>query len=203
MNAGRVIFLICILRFYPGAVSVARAQAWTQTAAPSNIWSAIAVSADGSKWVATAGGQFYNGQIYFSTNPALPWSPTPAPATNWTGVASSADGSNLVAVAYGSAGGAIANSGIICASTNGSGIWSTTNFSRTWLSVASSADGQKVAAVPNSSRVFLSTNAGATWFSNAAPVADLQRIVSSADGTRLAAGNNVGSIVISSNSGTT
>src|SRR5262245_21020424 len=100
MNVVRVIPLLCILTFiYPDAAFVARAQTWTQTAAPSNKWSAIAVSADGSKWVAAAGGQFYNGPIYVSTNPAVSWTLTPAQATNWTGVASSADGSNLVAVA--------------------------------------------------------------------------------------------------------
>src|SRR5437016_5705893 len=151
MNPVRVISLICILSFfYPEAAPVATAQTWAQTGAPSNNWSAIAVSANGSKWAAAAGGQFYNGQIYVSADAAVSWTLTAAPATNWTSVASSADGSNLVAVAWGSSGG-ILNSGPICVSSNSGGSYFITNFSRTWLSVASSADGQKLAAVPNSS----------------------------------------------------
>src|SRR5947208_16702002 len=103
MNAVRVISLICILRFfYPEAASGATAQACAQTGARSNNWSAIAVSADGSKWAAAAGGQFYNGQIYVSADAGASWTLTTAPATNWTSVASSANGSNLVAVAWGS-----------------------------------------------------------------------------------------------------
>ena len=75
-----------------GTCSVA-AQTWTQINAPSNIWSSIASSADGSKLAATA----FAGGIYTSTNSGASTKATSAPATWWTSVASSADGNILIA----------------------------------------------------------------------------------------------------------
>src|ERR1700722_2529838 len=77
----------------------ASAQTWTQTIAPTNLWSTIACSADGSKLVAGAGSSPVLNQrispIYVSTNFGATWTLTSAPSNAWTSVASSADGTNL------------------------------------------------------------------------------------------------------------
>ncbi|HTY88744.1 MAG TPA: hypothetical protein VMB80_14850 [Candidatus Acidoferrum sp.] len=186
--------LLCVLTVLSTAYP-ALAQTWTQTSAPSNLWYAVASSAGGGKLVAVIGGQFWNGQIYTSTNAGATWTLTTAPSLHWNYVASSADGSRLAAVVYG---------GGIYTSTDAGATWYTNNLaSQNWFAIASSADGLKLAAVYSNSRVYLSTNGGAAWTSNTAPAADLRCIASSADGTKLVAGNNVGRIVTSTNSGVT
>src|SRR6266446_7000870 len=77
-----------------------RAQTWMPTSAPSNVWSAVACSADGTHLVAATGSSTYNGQIYTSTNGGTNWSLTAAPTLHWVSVASSADGHKLLAAAY-------------------------------------------------------------------------------------------------------
>lgn len=57
-----------------------------------------------------------------------------------------------------------------------------------WWSVASSADGTRLAAVAYGAGIYTSTNAGLTWISNSAPKEDWYCVASSADGTKLAAG---------------
>src|SRR5947209_8734481 len=76
---------------------------WTQTSAPNNSWMSLAVSADGSKVVAVAGGTGgpypqIVGPIYRSTNSGITWDATSAPIASWDGVASSSDGTRLAAV---------------------------------------------------------------------------------------------------------
>lgn len=68
-----------------------------------------------------------------------------------------------------------------------------------WNSVASSADGSKLIAAGNA--MYLSTNSGATWFSNNLPIPSYVSI--SADGSKLASLNQGGSILASTNYGTT
>src|SRR5882757_10478695 len=68
---------------------------WSPTSAPSNQWSCIAASADGSKLVAAAAYNNSNtalGLIFVSTNSGSTWTPTAAPETRWYSIASSADG---------------------------------------------------------------------------------------------------------------
>ena len=115
---------------------------WTRTSAPSNHWSSVASSADGSKLVAVAQYDIYHegdpAPIYTSPDSGASWTQTSAPNKYWTSVASSADGSKLVAVA-------LVNS--IYTSADSGATWVQTSApSNYWWSVASSADGTKLVA---------------------------------------------------------
>ncbi len=73
-----------------------------------------------------------------------------------------------------------------------------------WLSVASSADGNKLVAAEAIGLIYTSTNAGATWAVAGAPSTVWNSVASSADGTRLVAVRSAGtSIYLSTNSGAT
>jgi hypothetical protein len=171
------------------------AQTWQPTGAPSNYWASVACSADGGKIVVAAGGQFFQGLIYASTNSGQTWMATSAPSNNWMSVASSADGSRFLAAAY--------NSGLYT-STNFGVTWQTnTVASHTWQSVASSADGSRLFAASFNNLAFISTNGGTGWFSNLTTMADARTITVSAAGNKVFSGNNVGHTVASTNSGTT
>ncbi len=73
-----------------------------------------------------------------------------------------------------------------------------------WYSIASSADGTRLAAVDGSpGYIWTSTNSGVTWTQSSAPSTNWYSIVSSADGTHLAAESYRGGIYTSTNSGVT
>ena len=83
-----------------------------------------------------------------------------------------------------------------------------------WVSIASSADGTKLAAAVSLGGIWTSTNSGNSWLETGAPRSAWLRLVSSADGTRLAAIGEptlmpgppftyTGSFYSSTNSGTT
>ncbi|HXJ58997.1 MAG TPA: hypothetical protein VNU68_20250 [Verrucomicrobiae bacterium] len=148
---------------------------------PSTNWS-VAISSDGTRMVASAGGA-----IYTSSDSGVIWSKTSAPAASWTSVASSGDGSQLVA---------LASYSFACPCP---GIYTSTNFGVTWVSnnapfsiaafnstIVSSADGTKLAA-SGSGQINLSTNSGATWTASSLPDGAITSIACSADGTRLIA----------------
>jgi len=71
--------------------------------------------------------------------------------------------------------------------------------STNWTSIASSADGVRLAAVVSGGAIYTSTNSGVTWTQSSAPSTNWYSIASSADGTHLAAGAS--GIYISTNSG--
>jgi hypothetical protein len=73
-----------------------------------------------------------------------------------------------------------------------------------WKSVASSADGSKLFAATFFGQLYITTNSGNTWTSNAAPNG-AWAIACSADGKKVvaAAGNSIGRICTSTNSGIT
>ena len=85
------------------AADIASAQTWTPTSAPTNLWSGIACSADGTKLFACAGNPsaltIARSPICLSIDGGLNWTNTTAPSNFWTGVACSADGSHVVAIA--------------------------------------------------------------------------------------------------------
>ena len=149
-----------ILCGLPVAVDSAFAQTWTQTIATSQAWFAVASSADGSKLVTAATGNYMGpGQIYTSTNSGSTWTLTIAPSNSWVSVASSADGNKLVAAATGN--GTRFSQGAIYTSTNSGGDWNSNNVTpNNWGPVASSADGTKLVAVVNNGGIFTSTNSG-------------------------------------------
>lgn len=158
---------------------VAPAQTWTKTGAPSNSWTCIASSANGSK---LAAGQ-WPGAIYVSTNSGTTWTPTSATNQYWNSVASSADGSRLVALADNFSG-----PGGVFTSTNSGATWVTNNLpSMYWSSVASSADGNIIVAAALGlgapGAVFSSTNGGMNWISNG--LNNVTGVAASADGRKM------------------
>jgi photosystem II stability/assembly factor-like uncharacterized protein len=130
---------------------------------------------------------------------AQTWTHNGAPFGIWTAIASSADGSKLVAYNF--------ESGIsgIYTSTNSGTTWTSNSTgvdNQQWLSsIASSADGTKLAAVDSPGLIYNSTNAGATWVSNSPPMEYWTSIASSADGTKLVAVASSNLIYTSTDSG--
>jgi hypothetical protein len=153
-------------------VSTNAGATWNMTSAPSdpntNLWTAVASSADGVKLVAVMGGG--DGAIYTSANSGLTWHKTSAPIDDYDCVASSADGTKLVAACnYGN--------GIYISSDSGAN-WVNTYNGRQfggqfWRSVGISADGSKMVAAegeenlpgypPYSCMLAYSTNSGVSW----------------------------------------
>ncbi|HLX72890.1 MAG TPA: hypothetical protein VKV04_24970 [Verrucomicrobiae bacterium] len=72
-----------------------------------------------------------------------------------------------------------------------------------WSSIACSADGTKLVISGYFGGIYTSTNSGATWISNAAPVNHWHSLACSADGTRMAATTWEGNGQVWTNSGTT
>jgi photosystem II stability/assembly factor-like uncharacterized protein len=151
---------------------------WVATSAPSNHWTAVASSADGTKLIALPS----NGPIYTSTNSGVSWVSNNVIAY-WTSVACSVDGTKVVAVA---------SPGQIYTSTNSGVTWVShfvigagTGFG----SVASSANGVRLLTVgfESSSPIFVSTNSGTSWVkqTNAPSVAIWNAVASSADGYQM------------------
>jgi len=135
---------------------------------------------------------------------AQTWTQTSAPSTNWTFIASSADGAKLVAIAskqacFGCVGVPV---GTIYTSTNSGISWTQTSAPiLSWISVASSADGNRLVAIVNSGGIYTSTDSGVTWTQTSAPYAAWNSVASSADGIKLAATVNNGGIYVSTDSG--
>jgi DNA-binding beta-propeller fold protein YncE len=171
---------------------------WTRaTNAPKTGWFSVALSADGLKLAAVAFSSA-SANIYTSPDFGTTWITNNVPAgppqgiqRNWSSIASSADGSKLIAAAGGNN-----TSGFIFISTNSGAAWKVTAtnilFGLTahpWISVASSADGSKLAAVSDATRplgvLITSTNSGATWTTNAVPFLDWNAVALSADGAKL------------------
>lgn len=160
-----------------------------------NIWSAVASSADGTKLIAATEaivgkGSFLPGRIYTSTNSGSTWIPSAAPGNVWYSVACSADGTNLIAAAYAGPS-QIGGTGLIYLSKDFGNTWSnaglTTNY---WMSVASSADGTNLIAVSLFDQntdypgvVWRSTNAGINWNADAL-TGYFSSTAMSADGTK-------------------
>lgn len=73
---------------------------------------------------------------------------------------------------------------------------------RNWVAIAMSADGQKIAAVPDSGYVYTSADGGVTWSERSAlGVHGWRDVALSSDGTRMAVGGTEGALWISSDSG--
>jgi hypothetical protein len=84
--------------------------------------------------------------------------------------------------------------------------WIARESSRSWVSVASSADGNKLVAAVNSGQIYTSTDSGVTWTARDSS-RGWQSVASSADGSRLVAVNDAsgagGMIYTSTDSGVT
>jgi hypothetical protein len=80
----------------------------------------------------------------------------------------------------------------------------TASGSRSWESVASSADGSKLIAGAGSSRIYTSPDGGVTWVTNNSPIGSWNGVCISTDGTKAAAVNAgvvAGQIYTSTDSG--
>ena len=168
---------------------------WMSNGVPSLNLMAIVSSADGDKLVVAAGEKpafgifpITNGPIYVSTNSGAAWTVTGAPTNYWSCVASSADGTRLAAGTIGvNSQGYLELGGLIYVSTDSGTTWMRTSApTNAWASIASSADGTKLAAASPIS-IYTSADSGASWFSNNVPATAWQAITMSADGTKLAA----------------
>jgi photosystem II stability/assembly factor-like uncharacterized protein len=176
---------------------------WTQTTAPSDVWTSVASSVDGTRFVGVVGTSFDEnvgewlggGPIYTSADSGATWSRTSAPSNHWSSVASSADGTKLVAPMA---------DGLIYTSTNLGDTWAPTSAPQgSWSSVASSADGSKLVAADWSFAIYTSGDSGVTWMPANVPTSAWPAVASSADGTKLVGVNQGGWVYASSDAGTT
>ncbi|MBP8295369.1 MAG: hypothetical protein KAX84_04625 [Burkholderiales bacterium] len=164
-------------------------------------WSAIASSANGNKLVAAVGG----GQLFTSTDSGATWVPRGYGPQNWVFIASSSDGVKLAATGFTQfiSGGATYPVPIYISNNSGV-IWGpvvdTEQYG--WGGIASSADGNKLAAVITGGQIHTSTDSGATWTPRGS-ARNWTVIASSADGTKLAAGTRDGTIFTSTDGGAT
>lgn len=116
---------------------------WTQETNAPNLGAVvspsqyIASSADGTKLVLCTGDP---GLIYVSTNSGYTWNLTSAPNYQWEFVTMSANGNTIMVVS------AYYQTGPIFISTNSGDTWTTNGPILGWGSVATSADGGKLAA---------------------------------------------------------
>jgi hypothetical protein len=183
---------------------------WVPTRAPTNLWQAIASSADGSKLIAAASIQIQSGfltsfhvlnpsldgdgLVYTSSDSGATWNPVNLPNNTWSCVASSADGTRLVAGATLTPGGVegllFSGDGSIYRSSDSGVNWGIASApSGQWRSLASSADGTKLFAADGGTNaaVYRSLDSGATWERTSSPPWGWTSIACSVDGTRLLA----------------
>jgi len=160
------------------------AQQWVQSSAPQNPWSAIAMSADGTRIVAAAAPYLSytsTGGIYTSSNSGATWFRTYAPKTNhWASVACSADATRIIASApWGGA-------GSIYMSSDGGSSWQSNSLPQAAMTqIAMSADGSKIFGGVGS-QLYSSMDSGATWSTyGSAGRGATASLASSADGRRL------------------
>jgi hypothetical protein len=180
--------------------SVDAGQLWVSNNVPVH-WADVACSANGTKLVAVSSGVGSNngsGAVYLSEDFGQSWLQSQGANITWPewiSVAASADRNKIVT------GGSVAFTGKccpcanICTSTDGGGhFFATSACLWYWVSLASSADGTRLAACQaNGGPVFLSSDSGATWLpSGSFPGAGA--VACSADGRKLIVAVNNGGI---------
>lgn len=174
---------------------------WFPVNAPNQSWNAVACSADGRLWAATA-----ITTIYTSTNRGASWVSNNVPAAQWSSIASAADGRKLAAASDGTSQGGIPL-GRIYTSEDSGVTWSMSGApAGNWSSIACSADGNKLVAADDGTssgrQIHTSTNFGSTWTTNALPPGAWRSVACSADGmTLIAASGGNGQVYLSTNSG--
>jgi len=107
-------------------------------------------------------------------------------------VASSADGTKLVAAPYETI---FLGPQVIYTSTDSGDTWVTNNTpAEHWVTVASSADGTRLAAATATGLLYYSTNSGAVWTSAATPLQQWQSVAWSGNGNLLVGASFYGGI---------
>jgi len=192
---------------------------WRQSLATSGAWTAVAASADGTRFVATStiipfwntnlqSWDSFGGVIFRSEDSGLTWAQTSAPTNyNWSAIASSADGTKLAAAAGsperpGYTG--VPRVGSIYISNDSGETWVQTDApTNDWSAISCSADGLKLVAAAVDG-IYTSANSGTTWTqTSAATNYSWACVASSADGVRLIASTYEGPVFISPDSGAT
>ena len=164
-------------------------------------WSGVASSADGTKLAACTS----SGNIWLSSNSGATWTAQDggAPTTGyWMGIVSSADGTKLAAIKH--SGNQVTDN--IWLSSDSGATWTSQNGapqgpSSSWISITSSANGNKLAAGTVSGNIWLSSDSGVTWTeqNGGAPTsANWNALASSANGSKLAAAAFLGNIWLGS-----
>ncbi|HTR42932.1 MAG TPA: hypothetical protein VMH87_15060 [Pseudomonadales bacterium] len=153
-----------------------------------NIFSMLASSADGTKWVGTFNSAM--DYIYVSTNSGQSWAPTASPSSSqWEAVASSANGNILAAAIF---------NGTIYYSTNAGSTWQSSGAPvKRWEALSMSADGTKIIAAANNDTIYALTNFGGTWMPTGASSDSWVSLAGSADELRLVASSGSGTYVSS------
>ena len=188
----RQLVMIAAITALVSHLTGARGQTWVP-GGPTNSWTSIASSADGSHLIV---GALAGRQVLLSTNYGDNWRTSNLPAIEWTAVASSADGTYLAAAS---------SSGPLYLSTNSGSLWTTNHVpANNWGSLAMSADGRTLAAVVSVDGVpvYVTTNGGTSWSSNNVTGMPGATASCSADGRRLAVLTD-GMFFSSTNAGTT
>lgn len=158
-------------------------------------WVAVSSSADGSKLIAAESdySTLATGQLYVSTDFGTTWNTGGSPLQIWSAVASSASGDQLVALGL--------NSQVLISTDLGTN-WTAHELSRTWVALASSADGRVLAAVAVGSggnQIYISTDFGITWTAHGS-LGSWNSLALSGDGSKIYVGEPLGSIYASLNS---
>lgn len=155
-------------------------------------WRAVAMSSTGDIMFAAANGF----PISRSMDGGATWVELDQEKRLWGALAASADGMRLTGVEYG-----ISSSRIYISDDAGE-TWELRNSSHRWLDIASSADGNKLAAVGEHSQVYTSTDRGLTWTPREQS-RNWRAVASSADGNTLLAAERGGRLYLSTDSGLT
>ncbi len=165
-------------------------------------FSAIAMSADGSRIVVTEEG---TGKIYYSTDTGSTWSSAVTTGSPFTLVAIASSDNGMKLVATNNEGGGIYTS------TNGGASWNAdTTYLGTafFVDAASSADGAKLAIADeqmgSGGHIYTSTNSGSSWTEQTSSPSIIWRgLTSSSDGVKLAGVEASGYVYTSTDSGAT
>jgi hypothetical protein len=152
----------------------------------------VASTADGSRVATISSWDGLYGTIEVSTDLALPFHEVGlsgvAGSYYVSALACSADGSQFaVACTSYSPPAPICAGWLLTVSNSGSALTSTPTPVGTWTSIASSADGTRLAAVATGNAIYTSANSGTTWTVTPVPEGNWVSIASSADGTKLVA----------------
>ena len=177
---------------------------WTErTGAGRFYWGSITSSSDGQKLAAAAD------YIYTSSDGGESWSDARAAdhVRTWTSIVSSSNGTRLAAVASYCSDCPEGNrdGDYIYTSSDSGENWTahTSAGKRYWYSIASSSDGNNLAAVDSDEGyIYTSSDGGETWTEQPnSPQADWNAVASSSDGTKLAAVADPCDLYTSTNSG--
>ena len=180
---------------------------WTATSASSHCWTGVSSSNDGSKLAAyySECSSSCNAYVYTSTDGGATWTQqSSAHGTTMYDITSSSDGSHIAASAE--------YNNTLFTTGNGGATWTSQPESTYWTSLASSADGTKIAAVSRavagSTGVVISTDGGSTWTAYSVPgyhpysnEQDWVDVTMSSDGTAIAVAEQNGDIHTSTNGG--